>query len=226
MNLQSEQPQDREVGEELVAEYLRGHPDFFANYPDLLKDLELTHESGGAVSLIERQVRALREETAGYKRQLDRLIQVARENEALNSRLHHLMLTLTEAATFDEVVDALEDQFHDDFQAEAMELKLFSAAEADRESNPDLDGFGKFLDNAIPQCGHLPHSKLEYLFGTQAEQIQSTALIPIKGQGLLGLLAFGSYSRHRFNPEMGTEYLTRLGEIVSKTLEVVSEPGF
>ena len=225
MNLQSEQPQDIEIREEMVAEYLRDHPGFFINYPDLLKDLELPHDSGDAVSLIERQVRALREETTGYKRQLDRLVLVARENEALNTRLHHLTLSLTEAATFDEVVDALEDQFHDDFQAEAMELKLFSAAEADRDSNPDLDGFGQFLDNAIPQCGHLPQSKLEYLFGAQAEQIRSTALIPIKGQGLLGLLAFGSYNQHRFNPEMGTEYLTRLGEIVSKTLEVVSEPG-
>ena len=167
----------------------------------------------------------LRDESTGYRQKLERLIAVARENEELNTRLHHLTLTLIEAATFDEVINSLEDKFHDDFQAEAMELHLFSSAQADRELNPDLDGFGKFLDAGVPQCGHLPQVKLEYLFGQQAEQIRSTALIPIKAQGLLGLLAFGSYSDRRFHPEMGTDYLTRLGEIVSKTLEVVSEPG-
>ncbi|MCP4283612.1 MAG: DUF484 family protein [Gammaproteobacteria bacterium] len=225
MNLQSEQPCDTESREEIVAAFIRDNPDYFTHYPELLRQLELPHNSGDAVSLIERQVKALREETAGYKQKLDKLIAVALENEKLNKRLHHLTLTLIEAATFDEVINALEDEFHDDFQAEAMELHLFSSVEADRETNPDLDGFGKFLDAAIPQCGHLSHAKLEYLFGPQAEQILSTALIPIKAQGLLGLLAFGSYRDHRFHPEMGTEYLTRLGEIVSKTLEVVSEPG-
>ncbi len=214
-----------EIAEEQVAEYLGKNTDFFNHYPGLLLELDLAHQSGDAVSLIERQVKSLRDEAAYYKQQLDKLFAVARENEQLNRRLHHLTLTLIEAATFDEVVNALEDQLHEDFQAEAMELHLFSAAEADRESNPDLDGFGAFLDSAVPQCGHLPQAKLEYLFGPQANDINSTALIPIKGAGLLGLLAFGSYNGQRFHPEMGTEYLTRLGEIVSKSLEVVSEPG-
>ncbi|MCB1857451.1 MAG: DUF484 family protein [Gammaproteobacteria bacterium] len=211
--------------EDQVAEYLGNHPNFFSHYPGLLLDMELSHPSGDAVSLIERQVKSFRAEVAYYKQQLDKLFAVARENEKLNQRLHHLTLTLLEAATFDEVANALEDEFHEDFQAEAMELHLFSAAEADRDINPDLDGFGHFLDNGVPQCGHLPQSKLEYLFGPQAQDIRSTALIPIRGAGLLGLLAFGSYNKDRFHPDMGTEYLTRLGEIVSKSLEVVSEPG-
>lgn len=225
MNPQSEQSIEIENQQELVSAFLRDNPDFFIRFPELLIELELPHASGNAVSLIERQVRVLREESAAYRHRLEKLIAVARENEKLNERLHRLALTLIEAATFDEVVNALEDKFHDDFQAEAMELHLFSAAQADRELNPDLDGFGKFLDLGVPQCGHLSQAKLEYLFGPQAEQIRSTALIPIKAQGLLGLLAFGSYNDYRFHPEMGTDYLTRLGEIVSKTLEVVSEPG-
>jgi hypothetical protein len=225
MNPQSEQSSEIANQQEMVSTFLKDNPDFFNRFPEILAGLELPHASGDAVSLIERQVRMLREESAAYRNKLEKLIAVARENEKLNDRLHRLTLTLIEAATFDEVVIALEDKFHDDFQAEAMELHLFSAAQADRELNPDLDGFGKFLDTGVPQCGHLPQAKLEYLFGPQAEQIRSTALIPIKAQGLLGLLAFGSYNDHRFHPEMGTDYLTRLGEIVSKTLEVVSEPG-
>ena len=148
MNLQSEQSCETENREEVVSAYLRDNPDYFTLYPEILRQLELPHSSGDAVSLIERQVKALREETAGYKQKLDKLIVIAKENEELNKRLHHLTLTLIAAATFEEVINALEDEFHDDFQAEAMELHLFSAAQTDREVNPDLDGFGKFLDAA------------------------------------------------------------------------------
>ena len=54
---------------------------------------------------------------------------------------------------------------------------------------------------------------------------QSTVLIPIKSEGVLGLLVIGSADKDRFCADMGTEYLQRLGEIISRTLEVVLEPG-
>jgi uncharacterized protein YigA (DUF484 family) len=212
--------------ERRITDYMESHPDFFERHPDLLHALELPHQSGAAVSLIERQVKSLREENIRCKQQLSELVDVARENETLNQRLHDLVLALIETVTFDEVVNALEDRLHEDFQADAVELRLFSAAEADRESHPNLDGFRRFLDHGKPKCGQLPKQQLSYLFGPQSDDIRSTALIPIDGQGLLGLLAIGSLSADRFHPGMGTEYLTRLGEIVSKTLEVVSEPGF
>ena len=40
-----------------VAEYLRLHPAFFAEYDELLPDLIIPHQSGQAVSLVERQVK-------------------------------------------------------------------------------------------------------------------------------------------------------------------------
>lgn len=225
----SSPPKQRDTTEGLeqtVTLFLQQHPDFFDRYPELLKELELPHQSGNAVSLIERQVKNLREEAARYRQQLDELIAVARENEQLNRRLHKLTLTLIHAVNFDEVIDVLQDKLHDDFQADAVELHLFSAAESSGETNPELDGFREFLDVGEPLCGPLSDEQLNYLFGPQAEDIRSTALIPIKGQGLLGLLAFGSHNEQRFLQGMGTDYLTRLGEIVSETLEVVLEPGF
>lgn len=226
MSSQVKKPPVPDTIEKTVVDHIKANPDFFQRYPGLLTDVELHHDSGEAISLVERQVRQLREEAARYKRQLEELIAVARENQQLNEKLHQLTLTLIDAVNFDEVVNVLEDKLHDDFHAEAVELHLFSAAEAAGETNPDLDGFRTFLDGRSPQCGRLPQQQLEYLFGPQAEDIRSTALIPIVGQGLLGLLAFGSQTEHRFHPGMGTDYLTRLGEVVSKALQVVLEPGF
>ena len=59
MNLQSEQSCETENREEIVSAYLRDNPDFFTHYPDLLRQLELPHSSGDAVSLIERQVKVV-----------------------------------------------------------------------------------------------------------------------------------------------------------------------
>lgn len=226
MNAQSEAAITTQDSEQIVIQYLESHPDFFEHHSALLERLELAHQSGGAVSLIERQVATLREQSDNYKQQLEEFIAVARENELLNDRLHDLTLALIDNIEFEEVLNTLQDKLHDDFQAEAVELHLFSAGEADGESNPDLDGFRDFLDKGMPECGRLSSQQLTYLFGLQAEDIQSTAMIPILGEGLLGILAIGSHSEHRFHPGMGTDYLTRLGEIVSKTLEVISEPGF
>ncbi|OOZ36096.1 DUF484 family protein [Solemya velesiana gill symbiont] len=226
MSSQPNQATTEEDTEQSIIDYLKSNPDFFDRNPELLQELELSHSSGDAVSLIERQVRTLREQNEQQKQQLHDFVAVARENELLNDRLHNLTLSLIDTLNFDEVVNVLEDKLHDDFQAEAVELHLFDHAETNGDANPDLDGFRDFINSAIPRCGRLQQDQLSYLFGAQADDIQSTALIPIMGEGIQGLLAIGSHSEHRFHPGMGTDYLSRLGEIISKTLEVVSEPGF
>ena len=83
-----------EVLEQEIAEYLATQPDFFLRHPELLEALQIPHETGTAVSLIEHQVKALQKQSAQYRTQLAELIEVARENERLNQRLHQLTLNL------------------------------------------------------------------------------------------------------------------------------------
>jgi uncharacterized protein YigA (DUF484 family) len=213
-----------ETAEKEVVDYLGTNPDFFQRHPELLKDLELPHQSGDALSLIERQVQMLREEATTHKQKLEELIRVAHENEQLAQRLHRLTLTIIDTIDFDELVNVLQDTLHEDFQAEAVELHIYTHHED--ESKPDLDGFRELLDKGAPQCGRLSPDKLEYLFGPQAEDVKSTAMIPFREESILGILAIGSSDEHRFHAGMGTEYLSRLGEVISKSLEVRSEPGF
>ena len=58
------------------------------------------------------------------------------------------------------------------------------------------------------------------MFGEQARDLGSAALIPLKGHGVLGLLAISSRDPERFHPGKGTEFLVRLGELVNRRLEV------
>jgi uncharacterized protein YigA (DUF484 family) len=215
--------------EQQVADYLRNHPGFFTRNPDLLSQMVIPHESGTAVSLIERQVDSLKKQLKEAKHQLAELVGVARTNDQLQSRMHRLTLELIDAATFEEVLNALEDELHDDFKADAVELRLFSTNQTNDHLKETLDGqiatFEKFFNQNQPICGKMNQQQLDYIFGTEGDRIASTALIPLKSDGVLGLLAIGSCEPDRFAPDHGTEFLTRLGEIISRTLQAVSLPG-
>ncbi|MGD8965504.1 MAG: DUF484 family protein, partial [Gammaproteobacteria bacterium] len=86
------------LSEEEVVRFLIERSDFFDRHPELLAQLELTHESGeGAISLIERQLSVLREQNRKLDRQLKELISVARSNHELSDKVHRLAMRLIEA---------------------------------------------------------------------------------------------------------------------------------
>jgi uncharacterized protein len=220
--------EDRELAR-VVEEYLTDHTDFLIRHPELLAQLQIPHQSGAAVSLIERQVDTLREQLRDSQRQLADLLEVARNNEQLQQRMHRLTLELIDAATFEEVLNALEDELHDDFKADAVELRLFSPSLFDEANRDGVDEqiarFEAFFDQNSPICGPMDQHQLDYIFGAEGYHISSTALIPLKSEGVLGLLAIGSRDPNRFAPDHGTDFLTRLGQIISRTLQAVSLPG-
>jgi uncharacterized protein YigA (DUF484 family) len=110
---------------DVVASYLRKHPGFLQEFPDLLVSLRLSHETGAAVSLIERQVEQLRSGNEDLGRQLNRLVQVATENERLMARLHRLTLELMTTESQREFFSRLGDSLQNDFNADVVQICLF-----------------------------------------------------------------------------------------------------
>jgi hypothetical protein len=49
-------------------------------------------------------------------------------------------------------------------------------------------------------------------------EIGSVALVPLGEAGTVGLLALGSAERERFHPGMSTEFLKRMGELITDAL--------
>ena len=57
--------------DEQIVEFLKQHPDFLQKHPEVLDHLVLHHEAGeGAVSLMERQIKVLRERQAANREKL------------------------------------------------------------------------------------------------------------------------------------------------------------
>src|SRR5690625_3909905 len=125
----SDQPKDRAKSSRLsadqVGEYLQEHRDFFVHNKHLLADLTLPHESGPAVSLVERQVSVLRERNMDMRHRLSKLLDNARENDKLFDKSKRLVLALIEGQDLGDIVDALFYSFDNDYRLHYTSPFLF-----------------------------------------------------------------------------------------------------
>ena len=218
---------DKTSLKEVVATYLRKNPDFLEEFPDILEVLQLNHNSGVAVSLIERQIEQLREKNQELTRQMNNLVHVASENEQLMTRLHQLTLELMPINSRKEFFTHLGNSLLNDFKADILQIFLFDqeiAAEAGEdvkhilEEDQATEQFRAQLDKDEAVCGRLGESKLEFLFGSKARWVQSAALIPLGEKGEYGMMAIGSSDAARFYPGMGTLFLNLLANVISSSL--------
>jgi uncharacterized protein len=215
-----------------VAEYLQTYPDFFERNSPLLTKLRLPHlrDMGATVSLVERQVEVLRERNQSLERKLKELVDVARANDALANRIHRLSQRLIRAHTLLETINAVEASLREDFEAMHSVLLLFidEARTLDGQTgrflrsgnsgDADIKTFESLLQSGKPRCGQVRDAQRDYLFGKDSVEIGSVALTPLGPKGELGLLAIGASDAQRFHPAMSTEFLSRIGELVTYSL--------
>lgn len=223
------------LSEAAIADFLQQNPDFFERHGALLTKLKLAHNRGAAaVSLIERQVQALREKNQALETRLRDLIEVARGNDALAAKIHRLACRLIAARTAQTLLDALETSLREDFGA--SEWLLLRAAAQDSalravtsrhlrvlEANAaEWRMFDTLFEAAKPRCGQIRDSQRDFLFGVAgAVEIGSAALVPLGRGPVAGLLAVGSPDAERFHPAMSTEFLARMGDLVSEAVNGV-----
>lgn len=204
-----------------VASYLRRHPDFLKEFPDLAITLLLPREQGPAASLASYQLEVLRDKNAEFGRRLRELIEIAHENEQLMVRVHTLTLALMRAKSLGDTMSRVVASLTEDFGTDLVRIVLFRtdpglpAAEwllVEPGGIAALPAFGEFMKRGEPLCGRLQQDKLDTLFGARAEEVRSSVLLAI---GDVGLLAIGSLDPNRFNPGMGTVFLRLIAEAIS-----------
>ncbi len=222
------------IDEESIAEYLQMNPDFFERHAGLLTKLKLSHQPGAAtVSLIERQVSALREKNHNLESRLRELIEVARSNDVLATKIHRLACRLIRADAASSVLDSLETSLREDFGASEWLILLGSSQESAFKTissrhlrivdsgATELKMFETLFESGRPRCGQIRDSQRDFLFGPNNIEIGSAALVPLGPQPHFGLLAIGSPDAERFHPAMSTEFLARIGELVSEAIGAV-----
>ena len=222
---------EEEISEQTVKDYLQAHPDFFERHSALLSSLSVPHGSGEAVSLVERQVSMLRQKELRLERQLKELIDVARANDLLATKIHKLTLQLLAARELPTTITAVEQAMRSGFDADQSILVLFGDPQLfedidagrffrviEREAD-ELKPFDTFLNGTGPRCGQVRDSQRDFLFPGDANEIGSVALVPLGSKAQLGFLAIGSADADRFHPGMSIDFLARVGDLVAGALE-------
>ena len=213
------------LGAHEVAAYLRRHPEFLRQFPDLALSLVVPRDEGPAASLAGYQLEVLRDKNRELNRRLQELFANAQANERLAVRTHQLALALMRQGDAAGTLRAMAASLAEDFQGDLVRIVSFRPIEgldeADwlqviAEGDKPIDPFRDCLADGEPLCGRLQPDKHALLYGARGDEVQSSALLPMPG---VGLIAVGSRDPNRFYPGMGTLFLRMMAEALATALQ-------
>ena len=176
MSIQKDQLALEEDIEQNLVDYLRENPEFFIEHAGLLATLKIPHEvNGQAVSLIEYQVKVLRERNEKLNRKLKEMITNARNNDALNDRILNMAGQLIREQAGNSRIRTIIECMQNDFNADAVAVKLYDPNDYINDRTYILDNacedthklFKNFLTAKRPMCGQLRVEQLRFLMQQQ-----------------------------------------------------------
>ncbi|ROP76534.1 hypothetical protein EDF74_2188 [Stenotrophomonas rhizophila] len=218
------------IGSHEVAAWLRRHPTFLKQFPDLALTLVVPRDDGPTASLASYQLDVLRDKNRELSRRLADLAANAQINERLAVRTHQLTLALMKQDSAADTLRAMAASLEEDFAGDLVRLIVLHPVagleqapwlQVIEESSPLLGVFRDCLKDGEPICGRLQVEKNTVLYAGRAEEVQSSALLPLPG---VGLIAVGSHDGNRFYPGMGTLFLRMMGESLVVALQRFSSP--
>jgi uncharacterized protein YigA (DUF484 family) len=211
-----------------VVSYLRHHPQFFEDHPNLLKKLHLRHESGEAISLIERQNQILRQENRQLIDRLNQFIQVAQRNDRLFMKLQRLILELLPETQLNGLMNTLQRGLQRDFEVHETTVILFHQAPGDGDgwlqtSRAQIgDAYPAVVENRKAVCGALDQTLIQLLFA--GTEVGSIAVAPLThADEVTGVLALGHGSAEHFRNGTDTLFLTHLAQVTSLLMERIAD---
>ncbi len=211
-----------------VADYLRAHPDFLHQYPDLLEILEppAPAPDNGVVDLQRYLVERLRLDLAEVTTARDELIATGRGNLAAQARVHKASLVLLGATSFEQFMEILTTDLALILDLDVVTIGVEQSG--DNFSRARSPGVFQLEPNTIDRLiGAGRNLALQArvigdpaIFGAGAGLVSSMALIRLSVSGTApgALLALGARQPDQFQPGQGTELLVFLGRVVESCI--------
>ena len=206
-----------------VQEFLLLNPDFLSKNPEVLKSLEVIHDAGGAVSLIQRQVEILRDNYNSTTNNLLNLLTIAKNNEDIFGLTKQLIVELIDCQDATEIVTKTEQAFEKKFDASKCQLLFFKEQKylprgRYRELKLAHKNFGDLYNTKDIYCGPLSKEQAQFIFGKSAKIIEC-ALVPLRNSECPGVLALGSNTKGKYDSTKDTLFLDFTAEVINKLIE-------
>lgn len=218
--------ENKKISVDEAIDYLRENPDFFKENVNVLEHLNFQHDTpDGAVSLIQRQVELLRQHLAENRERLAELARNANHNESLLKRFQELSVSLASAENQNHAITILQRTICLGFGLNLLNLIVPEGEWADeaeehvtKMSVEDFDNFTHSIFELPIYLGKAPAKLLEGLLSDKAELARSLAIIKLHIADYEAYLVIGSKDEHHFKNDMGTEFVTFIGEYLSAVL--------
>ena len=218
------------ITEDDIAQFLTNTPGFFERHAEVLASVQITSPHGArAVSLQERQAEMLREKIKGLEHRIMEMVRNSTENAAIAHKVHQWTGSLLQVRDPFDLPQAVVDGVRTLFDVPQAAVRVWAVAapyiDADftRGASDDARAFASSL--TMPFCGpNLGFEPAGWLAQDVGEPAQSLALLPLRAGAIdsatpaFGLLVLGSHDPQRFDPTMGTDFLSRMAELASAAL--------
>ena len=218
------------ITEDDIAQFLTNTPGFFERHAEVLASVQITSPHGArAVSLQERQAEMLREKIKGLEHRIMEMVRNSTENAAIAHKVHQWTGSLLQVRDPFDLPQAVVDGVRTLFDVPQAAVRVWAVAapyiDADftQGASEDARAFASSL--TMPFCGpNLGFEPAGWLGQEGGEPAQSLALLPLRAGAIdsatpaFGLLVLGSHDPQRFDPTMGTDFLSRMAELASAAL--------
>ena len=216
------------ITEDDIAHYLSNTPDFFVRHAELLAAVQFASPHGNrAVGLQERQAEMLREKIKALEQRIMEMIRNGSENVMLSDKILRWARSLLMTTDLHALPSAIEQDIQNQFSVPQVGMRLWGMAPeyagltVAQEVSEDAKVFASSLME--PFCGlNTGFEAVGWL--EDPATVTSLALIPLRGGApgsmspAFGMLVLASPDAHRFHSGMGTDFLARLGDLVSAAL--------
>ena len=193
--------------------YLLENTDFFVSRESLVSELSFKHDAEGASSLLEMQVRKLRDEQSRLMDMLTGFVSTGKENEELFFKSKNLTLSLISSNKFDEVKKTVELFFQENFEVDSCILETLSDAELQKlEKITGLD-----MNKDAIHMGPLSKEKMAAFFSNDA--IKSAVISVMKLEKGFGLLKVGSIEATKYLSDGDTTFIEYIRDVIVRVLE-------
>jgi len=211
-----------------VSAYLRAHPGFLVEHPELLDVLDPPACNGGngVIDLGRAMVERLRREVAEVAAARDAVVETGRGNLAAQARVHEAILILLAARSFEHFIETLTTDVVVILDLDVITIGVEQTK--DNGTRTHTAGVCRLEPNMV-DCLIGPRQTIALrndiagdaaIFGAAAGLVRSEALIrlSISEATPVALLALGSRDADHFQEGQGTELLAFLARVVESNI--------
>jgi uncharacterized protein YigA (DUF484 family) len=213
------------ITEEEIANFLVNTPDFFERNAALLAAVQLSSGHGQrAVSLQERQAQLLREKIKALEQRVIEMVRHGQDNSTIADKMQNWTRQLLLVAQAEDLPDVIATELQKQFLIPQAAIRVWGV-DAAHAQRPFAQGVSEEVRAFVsslsrPYCG--PNTGMDTVrWLSDASSVQSMAVIALRpgaAPQAFGALVLGSSDRDRFQSDMATDFLQRIGELAGAAL--------